>query len=110
MTAVLNSPALFLDRPAKVGDRVHCGAGNSWIVLIGRVVDVADPLTGRMRITEEQTGSLVYVDREKARVYAPAFCPTCGDGVPSHLATCRKRACLAEDIRANAALDRWEDV
>lgn len=71
MTAVLAPTSLFLDRPAELGDRVHCGAGNSWIVLIGRVVDVADPLTGRMRIREEQTGTLVYVDRLKARVFAP---------------------------------------
>ncbi len=36
-------------------------------------------------------------------------CPTCGAPVPGLLATCRKPECLAESIRADAALDRLED-
>ncbi len=69
MTAVL-APALFDDRPAVLGDRVRVDGTTSWICLIGHVVDEADALTGRMRIREERTGDLVYVDRTKARPFA----------------------------------------
>lgn len=68
MTAVL-SPALFLDRPAAIGDRVHCGGGNSWIVLIGRVFAVCEK-TGQLRVEAEGSGELVYVNPSKARVFA----------------------------------------
>lgn len=72
MTAVLSPAApLFLERPAEVGDRVHCGQAGSWLFLIGRVFGVC-PKTGRLRVEEEQTGTLVYVDPATPRVFAPA--------------------------------------
>ncbi len=108
MTAVLHSPALFLDRDARLGDRVRCDGGNSWLVLIGRVVDVADAQTGRMRIREEHSGDLVYVDRARVRVYAPALCGTCDKPLRSALATCLH--CPAAEGDHEAWNVRLEDV
>jgi hypothetical protein len=112
MTAPALAPPLYLDRAARPGDRVNCGRAGSWLSLIGTVFAI-DEVTGQLRIREEQTGHLVYVQPTSARVFAPrrqfVTCPTCHNEVPGLLATCRKPDCLAESIRADAALDRLED-
>lgn len=109
MTAVLHSPTLFYDRPARLGERVHCGQVGSWLSLIGRVVDERDELTGRMRIEEEQTGTLVYVQAETARPFVSVRCPRCAAPLPGALATCRELACLRKDLDAEMAHVRRED-
>ncbi len=113
MTAPTLPRPLLLDRPAQVGDRVNCGRVGSWLSLIGTVFAV-DAVTGQLRVQEEQSGDLVYVQPWTARVFAPrdrqhVTCPTCHNPLPGLLATCRKPACLAESIRADAHLDRLED-
>lgn len=104
----------ILDRPAEVGDRVNCGQRGGWLSLIGTVIDTCD-VTGQLRIREEATGLLVYVQPSTALVIAPrirqlAACPTCGNELLGLLATCRKPECLRADLDAEAAFKRGEDL
>jgi hypothetical protein len=70
MSALTFAPALFVDRPADFGDRVHLPATPAFpMSRLGRVFGLCS-VTGQLRVTVDGSGESIYVRRESVRVFA----------------------------------------